>query len=154
MERTELISNLLNRGVCSKGEIHGCSPEEIERFEKTYGLSLPVQYREFLLAVGHGAGMFLQGEDVFLSDLDDLKEAAIDLLEENSEEFHLPEDAFVFLMHQGYEFDYPLRSEGDDPPVYQYVEGNGPPVLTWESFSEFLSDIIDQHSRVIASCGG
>lgn len=49
--------------------------------------------------------------------------------------FTLPADAFVFSMHQGYEFNFFVICEGNDPPVYKYVEGGGPPVLVWDSFS-------------------
>ncbi len=82
----------------------------------------------------------------FLSAINGLKEEAENLLEENGEDFVLPDGVFVFLMHQGYEFDFFSTKEGDDPPVYQYVEGNGSPVLTWKSFSAFLKNSIELHS--------
>jgi SMI1-KNR4 cell-wall len=76
-----------------------------------------------------------------------LQEEAVALLNYNNEDFILPTDAFVFSMHQGYEFKYFKTSEGDDPPVYQYVEGNGhPPVMVWNSFSSYLTYCIAQHT--------
>jgi hypothetical protein len=50
-------------------------------------------------------------------------------------------------MHQGYEFDYFIASEGGDPPVYQYVEGNGRPLRVWNSFSDFLRKSIGSHAK-------
>jgi hypothetical protein len=70
----------------------------------------------------------------------------MDMLEENNEDFTLPPDAFVFSMYQGYEFKYFLLSDGDDPPVYQYVQNHGLPVMCWESFTAFLVEAINDHS--------
>ena len=67
-------------------------------------------------------------------------------MRENEEGVELSKEDFVFSMHQGYEFTYFKLSEGDDPPVYQYVEGNGSPVLTWNSFSDFLRDSLNQYA--------
>src|SRR2546427_404620 len=44
-------------------------------------------------------------------------------------------------------FCYFNTSEGDDPPVYQYIEGSGSPMIVWKSFSDFLMDSIDIYSR-------
>ncbi|MDK2127018.1 SMI1/KNR4 family protein [Parachitinimonas caeni] len=147
MNKDTLISSLIDAQLCKQGEAKGCSQEEIAALEQSTGLSFPLQYREFLLAIGKRAGRLFQGTDIFLPAISGLKDEAINLLEENEEDFNLPKEAFVFSMHQGYEFNYFNTSEGDDPPVYQYVEGNGPPVLTWNSFSEFLNDSITLHSR-------
>lgn len=147
MKKEVLLLELIKSGICQENEIKGASLEEVQALSRHAGISLPSAYTAFLLAVGNGAGKFLQGSDVFLSAIRDLKKEAVNLLRENDEEFILPPDAFVFLMHQGYEFDYFIASEGDDPPVYQYVEGNGPPVKVWNSFSDFLRESIDSHAR-------
>ncbi len=84
---------------------------------------------------------------IFLLVLDGLMHEAKSLLAEDEAGVTLGENAFVFLMHQGYEFLYFYLSEGDDRPVYQYVEGIGMPMLAWKSFSDFLKDTIDQHSE-------
>jgi hypothetical protein len=147
MNKESLISSLLNAKICQASDIRGASAEEVATLARSAGQNLPAQYREFLLGIGHGAGEFLQGTDIFLSALDGLKDEANSLLQENDEEAQLANDAFVFSMHQGYEFSYFITSDGDDPPVYQYVEGNGPPVLTWNSISDFLSISIAQHAK-------
>ena len=120
--------------------------DDIAALEKVIGRKLPLQYREFLLGIGFGAGRFLQGTDIFLPSIEGLKTDAEELLRENNEGTELEEADFVFFMHQGYEFAYFNMSAGDDPPIYQYVEGNGPPVLAWNSFSDFLRDLIDQYA--------
>lgn len=150
MKKEALISSLVDAHICEAYEIKGASLEEIAAVEAAIGKVLPAQYREFLLGIGWGAGRFLQGTDIFLSALDGLRDEALGLLQDNHEGIELPEDAFVFSMHEGYEFTYFSILKGDDPPVHQYVEGNGPPVLTWKSFSDFLSDSIAQHSHMKA----
>ena len=145
INKENLISMLLDKGICSKVDIAGCMPWEVAKLENSLEVQLPKQYKEFLLSVGHGAGKFFQGTDIFLSQIKDIKAAAVELLEENEEPFKLTDRVFVFMMHQGYVFCYFVLREGDDPPVYQYVEGEGIPKLTWKSFSEFLEDSIKEH---------
>jgi SMI1-KNR4 cell-wall len=148
MNKEILISSLINAKICQVSDIRGASLEDVATLETVVGQNMPAQYREFLLAIGHGAGEFFQGTDIFLSALDGLKDEAIGLLRENDEDVTLTDDAFVFSMHQGYEFAYFNMADGGDPPVYQYVEGNGSPVLTWSSFSEFLNDSIARHAQL------
>jgi hypothetical protein len=150
MNKEKLVSSLVNAKICKVSDVRGISLEDVAALEKAVGQNLPALYREFLLGIGRGAGKFLQGTDIFLSALGGLKDEAINLLRKNNENAQIAEDAFVFSMHQGYEFTYFNTSEGDDPPVYQYVEGNGSPVLTWNSFSDFLNDSIVQHTRLKA----
>ncbi len=42
-----------------------CSLEEVKLLEQSLGLDLPMQYKEFLLGIGNGAGKFFQGTDIF-----------------------------------------------------------------------------------------
>lgn len=140
----ELIDELLRTGLATKRDIQGCADEEIASLEAAYG-ALPNAYLKFLLELGNGAGEFMQGTDVFYRSLRGLKEDAIELLKENEEEFDFPEDAFVFSMHQGYEFLYFRLSDGDDPGIYQYVEGQGTPQKVWSSFTEFIHDALMLH---------
>lgn len=116
MDKITLISSLIDAKICTASDIKGATVEDVVALEKTFGKNLPKQYREFLLAVGCGAGDFFRGTDIFLPTLQCLKKEAIDLLAENDENVELGEDAFVFSMHQGYEFTYFNVSEGDAPP--------------------------------------
>lgn len=146
MKKEVLVSALIDAKICERSDIQAATLEEVTMLEDALGTKLPAQYREFLLGIGHGAGRFLKGTDIFLPALDGLRDEASDLLSENNEDAELSSDAFVFSMHQGYEFTYFKTSEGDDPPVYQYVEGNGPPALTWNTFNEYLREQIARHS--------
>jgi hypothetical protein len=143
MDKNSIVDLLVSSQIASTKEIKGCSENEIKELEEKIRHSFPTVYREFLLAAGHRAGLLFQGTDIFFGSLKGLTQDANELLEENQEPFTLPEDAFVFSIHQGYEFNYFRFSEGENPPVYQYIEGEGNSKLTWDSFSSFLSEGIN-----------
>jgi len=105
----------------------GCDEKEIEEIEMFIKGRLPKAYREFLLLMGHSCGQFLQGSDCFYKILKDLQVYAQDLLREDHNSGVLPEDAFVFFMHQGYYFLFFRLTEGDDPPIYSYLENMAQP---------------------------
>ncbi|WP_338555114.1 SMI1/KNR4 family protein [Paenibacillus sp. KS-LC4] len=152
MDKKEIVSLLRECKIANENEIQGFSELEVDQCEQAIGTILPNQYREFLLAIGHDAGLLFQGTDILFRNIEnllELRKEAEDLLEENEEIFNLPSDAFVFSMHQGYEFNYFVISEGNDPPVYQYVEGDGSPVLVWDSFSTFLGKSINSCAQAI-----
>src|SRR5207248_219520 len=90
-----------------------CTEEEVRKLEQQVGLKLPQAYREFLLWMGHNGGGLLQGSDCFYQHLPRIQKGAVELLEEDGFPDPLPADAFVFLMHQGYQFDFFRVSEGD-----------------------------------------
>lgn len=62
------------------------------------------------------------GSDWRADKLYDLQEWAAELLEENNFQ-SLPAHAFVFWMHQGYQFSFFILNGDDNPPVYHYSEG-------------------------------
>lgn len=96
MDKHALISSLIEEKICLPAEVNGASPHEVSLLERSANLKFPLQYKEFLLGVGNGAGEFFVGTDIFLRSLDGLQDEAVYLLEENNEDFHLPIDAFVF----------------------------------------------------------
>jgi len=140
----EVVESLIRSGRVRAEELSGCSESEVASLERDFGFRLPARYREFLLAMGHDAGPLLRGSRVSYKDLPRLRESFQELLEEDGSTFPIPREAFVFYMHQGYDFLYFLASGGDDPPVYQYVEGDGQPELQWASFTDFLAEVSDR----------
>ena len=50
----------------------------------------------------------------------------------------MPDDAFVFSMHQGYIFEYFRLKDGDDPPVHSFLETEPDARIISGSFSEYL----------------
>jgi hypothetical protein len=126
-----------------------CAENEVQILEEYLHCSLPQAYREYLLSMGKYSGRINAGTDCFYSDLFNLKPAAIELLATKKVEKNLPSDAVVFSMHQGYEFDFFRRSEGDNPPVYSYSEGdvtaNGFR-RTSDSFTEYFKMVLNAYN--------
>jgi len=147
MDKEALVTALIQANICLRDDFHGCTPEQIVSFEKSMNImgglhhQLPLQYKEFLLAVGNGTNhTFLRNTVFWMSKLEQMKEVAVSL---TVGDIDLPNDAFVFSMiDQGYAFLFFKLSEGDDPPVYSYYEGQGPPVVVRKSFSEYLNKLI------------
>jgi hypothetical protein len=118
-----------------------CTEREIRIMEQHIGLPLPGAYKEFLLWMGHGAGGFMRGSDCFYEHLPRLRAWAMELLWENGYAEPLPEDAFVFYMHQGYLFYFVRAGEGNDPPVYFYSEAMETPafIIKHPNLADFLN---------------
>lgn len=95
---------------------------EIRKLESHFKITFPAIYRKFLLTMGKSAGKFMLGSDAFYDNLIDINEWALELIVENNLP-PLPEGAFVFWMHQGYQMAFFTEGEGDDPPVYYFSEG-------------------------------
>ncbi len=103
--------------------VHPCTEQQIAQLEQQYHLTLPAAYKEFLRWMGNGAGRFMAGDAAFYDALPQLRAFALEMLAENHVPQRLPDDAFVFSMHEGYQFLFFRTSEGDNPPVYWYGEG-------------------------------
>ncbi|WP_234300941.1 SMI1/KNR4 family protein [Sphaerospermopsis aphanizomenoides] len=131
--------------IYKENKLVPCSELEIIQLEKTQGINLPRTYKDFLKIMGHGADKFLRGSDCFYEHLPQLQVWAKQLLLENDFPQSLPDDAFVFFMHQGYQFSFFRLSEGDNPPIYSYCEGQEESyfIKTHDQFSDFLAVEID-----------
>lgn len=82
---------------------------------------LPLTYLEFMYRAGNGIE-FLVGTQYSMKYIAELKEWAVELLDENKFPEKLTDNQFVFMMHQGYMFWYFNLDEGDNPSVYFYDE--------------------------------
>ncbi len=117
--------------------------QRINQIESDLGLRLPPNYRAYMRDPGLGANDRLIGSDWDLGVIIELQSEARELLAENEEVFQLRNEDFVCMMHQGYMFQFFPCDQGDDPPVYEYVEGvTAEPRRTHESLSDWLPDIL------------
>lgn len=139
MDIQELVIYLDRKGC----RLRGCSLSQIEKIERHHGARLPLTYVEFLYAMGVRAGRFMEGSSMFYNEIFDLREGAIEVLAENNFK-PLPDNAFVFYMHQGYQFAFFKMDEGDNPPVYYYSEGRPQDDFerTDDSFTAFLESAV------------
>lgn len=98
----------------------GCTPDEVARVEADFGRPLPYGIRVFLETMGRDVGGLFGGADIGYPDMLGMRRYAVDLLAENQCRHSLPDDALVFMMHQGYILWF-VRSE--DPRVFGWSEG-------------------------------
>lgn len=136
-----LRDKLITLHVAEPHEIVGCTEAEIETLMTDQGITfLPELYRQFLLILGKQSGLLFQGTDAQYKYLMGMKEAAVELLQENGNPFDLPSDAFVFRMHQGYEFLYFLTADKhENPPIYRYLEmEDQTPFKKWDSLTDYF----------------
>ncbi len=115
---------LLSEILRSRGnKLSPCNARDIENIEQKLKVKLPEEYLEFLLTMGRGAGKFMLGSDVFIDELLTLKEGALEIIDENNLP-PLPPNAFVFWMHQGYQFAFFEINEKNQLDIYFFSEGN------------------------------
>ncbi len=120
----------------SHRKAHGCSADQIAALtEQTKG-HLPSTYLQFMEAAGNGVDDFLRGSDFTFEDLEGVREAAEELLAEAGLE-PLSSCAFVFTMHQGYQFYY-----FQDGAVFYFMEGDYRPEKRFDSFESFFDSVL------------
>lgn len=126
-----------------------CTEEEVKLLEKSLACTLPSAYKEFLQWMGHGAGMFLAGTDIFYEHIFKIQGWAKESLVETNFPKPLPDDAVVFMMHQGYQFMFFRTPDGDNPPIYYYHEAYhfDSFELKYPNLDEFLLASIDADFR-------
>ncbi len=143
-----LAHDIVAAGLASPEELVGCTGEDISALEKKFALTMPGLYVEWLVTMGRGAGKFLRGSDAFFPALLELRDSALELLAECGNKITLPHDAFVFLIHQGYQFLYFRTDQNDpDPPVIQYIEGEDP-IQGWSHLSSYFQQVVQDHIRL------
>lgn len=99
-----------------------CSKDDLSKLVKLSSTrTLPKTYLDFMNKAGNGIE-FLVGTDYSMKYIFDLKEGAIELLEENNSIKKLADNQFIFMMHQGYIFWFFNLNDGDNPAVYCYDE--------------------------------
>ncbi len=115
---------------------------EIDRLEIHLGLPIPGAYRAYLGIAGTSPPLELVGSDCHGQYLFEMRQGAIELLQEMGDPFTLPDDAIVFLMHQGYQFFY-FHADGtnEDPPVYYCFEDRNTVERPYEHFSDWVAAI-------------
>ncbi|MXS71223.1 hypothetical protein GSF70_08335 [Flavobacteriaceae bacterium W22] len=137
----------------------GCTSNQINSIEQEIGTKLPLCYKEFLENFGYdmdrkddySRGGFV-GESIFYDNIygnHSNKDGLLEQLQEDGKTSlisQVNDNIFVFFSSQGYIFAFFKLDEGENPPVYGYVEGqekNSFPKLTnslLEFFELYLED--------------
>ena len=131
--------------IAASRRCRGCSLEELDALERRYNVRLPNAYRQFLEVGGRGIEDFLVGSDYHFDQLTDLQNWAEELLFENQAS-PLPDQAFVFFMHQGYQFYFFIGES-----IFYYLEGADSYEKRFDSFEE-LFEVVFSESGSKSSC--
>jgi len=117
-----------------------CTEEEVNRIEQEAGVKFPRSYRELYLILGHFYGFGVIDENSFdFPDYMGMRKKAEAIISSSKADFQLNDDMFVFgcVVENGVFFFFKLV-EGDNPPVYEYQEGDETYTMVTESFSSFV----------------
>lgn len=128
-------------------ELTPCNENDMmQLIQMVDGKKLPETYLTFMKNAGRGYIMF-NGSDYSIKDMDrykELKEGALELLEECGFNKRIGDDQFVFMGHQGYMYWFFNLNDGDNPPVYFFEESYDESytqsdfIKLSDTFSEFL----------------
>ncbi|MDC9596253.1 SMI1/KNR4 family protein [Xenorhabdus anantnagensis] len=137
------LNNLINDIRASGMSVRGCDDQQLVELEKKYGL-LPESYKLFLSLMGIEAGDFIIGTSILFSEIDDINEGVIALME--TDDIIPPENMFAFLLHQGYSSLFFVDRFQKDPIVYCYTEGESIKETTC-TFSNFILGEIESYKE-------
>ncbi len=129
----------------------GADDDEIRDLEDELGARLPLVYRQFLRAMGHSAGPLFDGSDCSLTQRHRLRlrPSAERIIQRSAAGWQLPDDAFVFLVHHGYQFLFFRLSEGDNPPIYRFSDADDAAIRIAPSLTEFLKTRMEEHEHIV-----
>jgi len=143
---TSLVDRLVTTGTATHDSFIGCTAPQILEIEADQGVELPLAYQAFLRVMGRGAEVF-QGTDYCYPEILGIRDHAKRLLARGAA-LQLPEDAIVFMMHQGYQFAFICAHESEDPPVYHYMEGDACFQKACASFTGYLMQYVGDFIRL------
>jgi hypothetical protein len=111
----------------------GYSEDDIAAIEKECALPLPSAFRAYLRAFCVRPGRLLKGSDLARRGMFASFRANAEIISDRT----LPDEAIVFLIHQGYSFDYFLATREEDPAVRRFDPTKGDRVFA-RSFTAYL----------------
>ncbi|SHN13350.1 SMI1/KNR4 family protein [Chitinophaga sp. CF418] len=120
-----------------------CTEEEVSEIEEKLRVKFPRSYREVYLILGKWYGFSLIDENSYkFPAYEEMRKGAEKIISSGKVDFTLDENIFIIgcFMQNGI-FHFFKLDEGDDPPVYQYEEGDEEYVLTAESYSSFVQQL-------------
>jgi len=119
-----------------------CDKWQVRDIEQQLEVQLPASYKAFLLLAGSGFAAFEGSHYAVEDELQELQKVGRRVLQKDGGE--LPSGAFVFFVHHGYVVRFFLLNDGNDPSVYEYVQGWAPIKQLAARFSEFVLQEVRQ----------
>jgi SMI1 / KNR4 family (SUKH-1) len=101
----------------------GFPESEVVQAEARLGVRFPSVFRQFLTEMGKSPGDLFRGSSLAgVTEFEQFRADALELLAETDPALTMPADAVVFLFHQGYQFVYLLAVGGFDGPAMLWTE--------------------------------
>lgn len=140
----ELVKEMIAKNIVSKGELLGCSEDEIKTIEFKYKIELPESYKEFLRKMGKNSSRLVDRNEYaieyeFVINMTEERRREIDeyklereselktvseskrLIIESENILELPETALLILCRRhSYDFYFIEANGGDDSKVFYY----------------------------------
>lgn len=125
--------------ISGSGIFRGVSVNSISKKEKELGKKLPASYKVFLNLMGEYA-TFLAGDSCFFEDIDDVQIGFRNTFSKYVKQHELTDDDFAFCSSQGTSYCFFNLSQGQDPPVFFYIEGCNleKPIKLTDSFTDYI----------------
>lgn len=115
-----------------RGDVKACPLQDVENFEKDLGVTLPKAYKEFLLWMGEGGGVFADFEFELNYVRNSNWNSANRIIRHYGCHNNLPDDAVIILVFQDDDaFVFIRTSEGDNPPVHALIPTEHGPEWKW-----------------------
>lgn len=115
----------------------GLSNGEIDEIESTLGVKLPQSYLAYLRSFGRVRGQLLRGSDLPApSEYLEFRTRACDLVRAAGAPSRVNASSVIFLIHQGYSFDYFAAGDDPDPQVRRFDGGRD--FLYSATFTDYL----------------
>jgi hypothetical protein len=115
----------LRRRIAALAEIDNPAEQpsdaQIDALGQRLGIAIPDGLRAYFGAIGRYRGSELMGTTTSFDKVEAMSADARELMRRYGKA--LPEDAIVFMSHQGVEFSFVRAGEVPEPAVYQWGEG-------------------------------
>lgn len=134
----QLAKMIIDSGMAKQSDIHGLSEQQISQIQDLHKVSLPGAYKHFLRTMGNSSDSVFYSVSFVFPALEERRSWAYKLASQAS--LQLPSTAFVFLIDDALFFFFDTK-EGDDPPVYRFIEGQQVNKIA-NSFSQWLNDYV------------
>ena len=142
------MDKLAKAGLACPRAFQGCTREEIGVIESSFSVRLPQCYRDFLAEMGGSAGEFLLGYDYSYPKMLEFRSWAAELISECGSALTLPDNAFVYFFDPSEAFLYFHCDGNPDPPIFMFIETEPTPKKVFDSFSDWLLAVTDDHISI------
>ena len=122
-----LLTRMAEMGVATSQMLRGCTPAEIRRLERRYGVTRPATYRRFLAVMGRDSGR-LFAHDWVTANYPAVAGQTAELRSQLAEAggYELPADVMVVLSRDGEQYNFIRCDRSDDSPVWALdLSGHG-----------------------------